>query len=243
MSSRARVQPKDLGEPVKVWAVTEPRGSTTRVGAASTPPPDTGALSGLLAGLSFVGGVAAATATADVPYPRPGSGPTEIRRYFRDNPGAARISVAGQLVSAASLARFTASVAKLAARSGRGHEGCGWWRARRRVAGGLGGPKRRAHRRPGHAGRQRRQAASADVRRRRADPRRRLRPAGWGVENGRAAHERACPAAGDVRPGVGRGGRPVAALLCLGARRLVDTSRAVLGAGRLRRRRGSAALA
>ena len=38
-------------------------------------------------------------------------------------------------------------------------------------------------------------------------------------------------------------GRPVASLLCLGARRLVDTSRAVLGAGRLRRRQGSAALA
>jgi hypothetical protein len=75
---------------------------------------DPGALSGILAGISFVGGVAGAMVLADSPYPRPGSEPAEIRRYFRGNAGASRLSVVGQLISAASLARFTASVARLA---------------------------------------------------------------------------------------------------------------------------------
>jgi hypothetical protein len=84
---------------------------------------DSGALSGTLAGVSFVGGVAGAMALADSPYPRPGSEPAEIRRYFRENSGAARLSVVGQLISAASLARFAASAARLAGRSGRGSRG------------------------------------------------------------------------------------------------------------------------
>ena len=84
---------------------------------------DPGALSGPLAGVSFVGGVAGAMALADSPYPRPGSEPAEIRRYFRGSSGAARLSVVGQLVSASSLARFTVSVARLAGRSGRGSRG------------------------------------------------------------------------------------------------------------------------
>ena len=84
---------------------------------------DPGALSGPLAGVSFVGGVAGAMALADSPYPRPGSEPAEIRRYFRGSSGAARLSVVGQLVSATSLARFAVSVARLAARSGRGSRG------------------------------------------------------------------------------------------------------------------------
>jgi hypothetical protein len=84
---------------------------------------DPGALSGPLAGVSFVGGVAGAMALADSPYPRPGSEPAEIRRYFRGSSGAARLSVVGQLVSASSLARFTVSVARLAARSGWGSRG------------------------------------------------------------------------------------------------------------------------
>src|SRR5215217_6889043 len=95
---------------------------------------DPGALSGALAGGSFVGGVAGAMALADSPYPRPGSEPAEIRRYFRGNAGAARLSVVGQLISAASLARFTASVARLAARSGRGSRGL---RAAALAGGGL----------------------------------------------------------------------------------------------------------
>ena len=84
---------------------------------------DPGALSGPLAGVSFVGGVAGAMALADSPYPRPGSEPAEFRRYFRGRSGAARLSVVGQLVSASSLARFAVSVARLAARSGRGSRG------------------------------------------------------------------------------------------------------------------------
>ena len=95
---------------------------------------DRGALSGTLAGVSFVGGVAGAMALADSPYPRPDSEQAEIRRYFRGNPGAARLSVVGQLISAASLARFTASAARLAGRSGRGSRGL---QATALVGGGL----------------------------------------------------------------------------------------------------------
>ena len=92
---------------------------------------DPGALSGTLAGVSFVGGVAGAMALADSPCPHPGSEPAEIRRCFTGNAGAARLSVVGQLISAASLARFTASVARLAARSGRGSRGRRRWLPRR----------------------------------------------------------------------------------------------------------------
>lgn len=77
---------------------------------------DRGALSGVLAGVGFVGGVGAAMALADAPYPRPGATVADVQRYFSDNARAARISVAGQLVSAAALARFTRSVARLSAR-------------------------------------------------------------------------------------------------------------------------------
>ena len=84
------------------------------------PPSDRGALSGPLAGASFVAGVAGAMALADDPYPRPGSEPAQVRRYFGGNAGPARLSAFGQAVSAASLVGFTASVARLAGRSGRG---------------------------------------------------------------------------------------------------------------------------
>ena len=76
-----------------------------------------------LAGASFIAGVAGAGALSGSPYPRPGAQPADVRRYFRGSPGAGRVSVVGQLVSAASLARFTASVAKLAGRSRRGSRG------------------------------------------------------------------------------------------------------------------------
>src|SRR5215208_404724 len=82
-----------------------------------------GALSGPLTGASFIAGVGGAMALADSPYPRPGSEPAEIRRYFTESSRSARLSAAGQLISAASLARFTASVARLAARSGQGSRG------------------------------------------------------------------------------------------------------------------------
>ena len=72
------------------------------------------AITGPLTGVSFVAGVATGVRMADVPFPRPGSKPEEIREYFRGNATGARISVAGQLISAASLAAFTAQVAKAA---------------------------------------------------------------------------------------------------------------------------------
>ena len=84
------------------------------------PQPDRGARSGVLAGVSFVAGVAGAMALADVPYPRPGADAAQVKRYFTHNAGPARLSVAGQTVSALALGRFTASVARLAGRSGRG---------------------------------------------------------------------------------------------------------------------------
>lgn len=84
---------------------------------------DPGALSGPLVGASFIAGVGGALALADSPYPRPGSEPAEFRRYFTDNSRSARLSAVGQLISAASLVPFTASVAKLAARSDRGSRG------------------------------------------------------------------------------------------------------------------------
>jgi len=46
---------------------------------------DTGAMSALLTGVSFIAGVGGAIALADSPYPRPGSEPAEIRRYFTEN--------------------------------------------------------------------------------------------------------------------------------------------------------------
>jgi hypothetical protein len=81
---------------------------------------DRGALSGPLAGLSFIAGIGGANALADQPYPRPGTDPDQIREYFTQNPGPTRLSAAGQAISAVSLARFTASVVRLAGRSGRG---------------------------------------------------------------------------------------------------------------------------
>jgi hypothetical protein len=81
---------------------------------------DRGALSGLLAGVSFVGGAAGAMALADLPFPRPGADPAQVRKYFTQDAGRpARLSAAGQAISAAALVRFTASVAQLAGRAGR----------------------------------------------------------------------------------------------------------------------------
>jgi hypothetical protein len=71
-------------------------------------------IAGPLTGISFVAGVFAGVKLADVPFPRPGSTPEEIRTYFRTNTTGARISVAGQLLSAASLAAFTAQAARAA---------------------------------------------------------------------------------------------------------------------------------
>jgi hypothetical protein len=75
---------------------------------------DLGALSGPASAIAFIGGLATALAIADSPYPRPGAPPRAIRGYFGKSAGAARISATGQLISAASLARFTSTVAGLA---------------------------------------------------------------------------------------------------------------------------------
>jgi hypothetical protein len=83
-------------------------------------PADPGAISGAIAGVSFIAGVAGAIARSEHPYPRPGSTGAEIRRYFTQASRAPRISIAGQLISAASLARFTVSVTRLAGRAGPG---------------------------------------------------------------------------------------------------------------------------
>jgi hypothetical protein len=81
-------------------------------------PRDRGALSGPLTAISFLAGIGGATARASAPYPRPWAPPAEVQRYFTENAGSARLSATGQLISAASLARFTASVIKLAGRAG-----------------------------------------------------------------------------------------------------------------------------
>src|SRR4051794_41791662 len=85
--------------------------------------PDRAALSGIVSAATFVGGIAGSLARSDVPYPRPGSDATTIRRFFEGNRGPARISAVGQLVSAATLGRFTASVVRLAGSAGAGPRG------------------------------------------------------------------------------------------------------------------------
>jgi hypothetical protein len=80
---------------------------------------DRGAITGALAGASFVAGLAGAMRRSAHPYPRPGASGAEIRRYFTQPSRAPWISVAGQLASAACLARYTTSVAGLASRSPR----------------------------------------------------------------------------------------------------------------------------
>ena len=74
--------------------------------------------SGPLAGASLVVGIAGAMALSDAPYPRPGADVATVQRYFSGNARAARVSVAGQLASAAALAAFTRSVVRLTERNG-----------------------------------------------------------------------------------------------------------------------------
>lgn len=83
-------------------------------------PREVGALSGLLTGASFLTGFGGAMVLAHDRFPRPGSDPEQIRTYFHGSARAARFSATGQLISAVSLARFTASVARMAARSAPG---------------------------------------------------------------------------------------------------------------------------
>ncbi|MHC1561632.1 hypothetical protein ACR9E3_21950 [Actinomycetospora sp. C-140] len=74
--------------------------------------PAPGAIAGPLVGGSFLTGVAAGLAVADVPFPRPGADAAALRAYYRGRPAAARISATGQLVSTAALARLTTVVAR-----------------------------------------------------------------------------------------------------------------------------------
>jgi mannose-6-phosphate isomerase-like protein (cupin superfamily) len=80
---------------------------------------DLDALSGPLAGIAFVAGLATSLLLADAPFPRPGSKPAAIKRFFQDNARAARINVAGQLACAALLAQFSARIADLERDAGR----------------------------------------------------------------------------------------------------------------------------
>jgi hypothetical protein len=76
------------------------------------------ALSGVLTGVSFVGGLASGLSLADVPFPQPGADVQDVQKFFQGDAGAERINVTGQLLSAASLAVFSRSVAQLTGRSG-----------------------------------------------------------------------------------------------------------------------------
>jgi hypothetical protein len=77
-----------------------------------------GAISGVSSGATFVGGVATAMSLAKAPFPRPGADAAQVRAYFQENAGPARLSVAAQFLSAASIAHFTLSVAAVAKQAG-----------------------------------------------------------------------------------------------------------------------------
>ena len=174
----------------------------------SASPRDPGAMSGLLTGVSFIAGVGGGVALADSPFPRPGSEPSEVSRYFTEISRSARLSAAGQLISAAALARFTASVARLAGRSGEGSQRL---RTAAIAGGGLAVASLRglgtAH--PGSQwsvgqGRQERgQDGPEELRLRRPHPRSRLRVAHRRARAGRVAHGRAAPPRGDSGAGLG----------------------------------------
>jgi hypothetical protein len=78
---------------------------------------DPWALSGPLAGVSFVASLVALNALAQARYPMPGAESATIRRYFSEEHGPARLGAAAQLLCAASIAVFTRSAATLAARA------------------------------------------------------------------------------------------------------------------------------
>jgi hypothetical protein len=80
---------------------------------------DPGAITGSLTGITFVSAIVGAMKLAKNPIPRPGAPAADVRTYYRDSARAVRFSATGQLVSIGLLARFTASVAQLAARSDR----------------------------------------------------------------------------------------------------------------------------
>jgi hypothetical protein len=76
------------------------------------------ALGGLATGPVFVSGLATGLTLAEAPFPRPGADVREVQRFFQGDAGAERINIAGQALSALSLAGFTVAAARLADRSG-----------------------------------------------------------------------------------------------------------------------------
>jgi hypothetical protein len=80
---------------------------------------DPGALSGPLAGVTFVASLVALNALSKSRYPMPGAEPSAIRRFFSKEHKAARLGAAAQLACAACLAGFARSVAALAGRATR----------------------------------------------------------------------------------------------------------------------------
>jgi hypothetical protein len=80
---------------------------------------DPAALSGILTGVSFVGGLATGLSLADAPFPQPGADVEDVQKFFQGSSRAERINITGQLLSAAFLALFSRSVAQLAGRAGR----------------------------------------------------------------------------------------------------------------------------
>ncbi len=79
---------------------------------------DRGAVSGLLAAVTFVGAIAGGIKMAESRIPRPGSDADAVREYWEGSKNAARYSATVQLVSVGWLARFVLSVVKLANRAG-----------------------------------------------------------------------------------------------------------------------------
>jgi hypothetical protein len=79
---------------------------------------DPAALSGVLAGVSFIGGLATGLSLADAPFPQPGADVKDVQKFFQGSSGPERVNITGQLLSGASLAVFSGSVARLAGRSG-----------------------------------------------------------------------------------------------------------------------------
>jgi len=79
---------------------------------------DLGGWAGPLAAAAFVASVGGSIKLAGGPPPRPGSAPEDVRKWYDASDKAGRVSAIGQVVSLLSVARFTASVAKVAKRSG-----------------------------------------------------------------------------------------------------------------------------
>src|SRR5215217_2784745 len=86
--------------------------------ATGSPFDDPAALSGVLTGVSVVGGLVPGRSLADAPFPQPGADVKDVQKFFQGSSGPERINLTGQLLSAVSLAVFSRSVAQVAGRTG-----------------------------------------------------------------------------------------------------------------------------